>query len=60
MVPDETPTSVDVNVYVEVLQEEARRLQDENVQLKTIVRTLRAKVAALESVPVNGEDYPAE
>lgn len=66
MVPDETPTSVDVNDYVDVLLEELDATGRERVQFKTIIRGLRqdvarleAKVASLESVPVEG-DYPEE
>ena len=49
---------VDVNVYIEALQEENHRLLDENVQWKAMVRTLQEKVSALESVPVNQEEHP--
>lgn len=48
------PTQVDVNDYVQALQDEVTRLTQEAIQLRVIRSTLEAKVAALESAPVSG------
>lgn len=57
--PEAQPTQVDVNDYVQALQDEVTRLTQEAIQLRVIRATLEARVRALESVPVK-DGHPAE